>query len=107
MICYFKTQGLFSGLHFNHSYPSVSHLFFADDSIKFCKATLPQVEAIKQVFQDYASIFGQKVNFQKSAIFFDKNVPLSLKGSITAVLDITKEERNYGTYLWFTMPYNW
>lgn len=75
MICYLERVGLFSGLCFNQTCPSLSHLFFADDSIIFCKVDLEHAKAIKNLLQDYARVLGQEVNFKKSALFFNRDVP--------------------------------
>lgn len=76
-------SGLFTGLPFNSAYSSFSHLFFfVDDSIIFSKASLQQVEIIKNVIDDYDSILGQEVNFQKSVLYFDKSTSLPTHDSI-------------------------
>lgn len=90
----------FSELRFNPSCPFIFPLFsfFSDDSIIFNKASLQQLEVIKEVLQDYVSISGQEVNFQKYALFLDKSIPLPIKDSIIVILGITKIE-DHGTYL--------
>lgn len=40
MIRFAKRQALFSGLRFRHNTPFITHLFFANDSIIFCKASI-------------------------------------------------------------------
>ncbi|XP_027174276.1 uncharacterized protein LOC113773872 [Coffea eugenioides] len=53
--------------------PSVSHLFFADDSLIFCKANGDEAGHIKEILECYEKASGQQVNINKSAIFFSKN----------------------------------
>ncbi|KAL9675836.1 hypothetical protein QQ045_004044 [Rhodiola kirilowii] len=42
--------------------PVISHLFFADDSIFFLKATRQNAYRIMQVLEEYETISGQKIN---------------------------------------------
>lgn len=52
--------------------PAISHLFFADDSLVFCKATEDECKTLMQVLNEYQKASGQAVNFAKSAITFAK-----------------------------------
>ena len=39
--------------------PKLSHLFFADDSLIFYKATISECESLQRIFQVYENAFGQ------------------------------------------------
>ena len=52
---------------------SVSHLFFADDSIIFCRATLEECKQVAEVLDTYEKVSGQKINKYKTSLFFSKN----------------------------------
>ncbi|KAA3490346.1 reverse transcriptase [Gossypium australe] len=53
---------------------SINHLFFADDSILFGDASREGAEAVRDVIKEYELISGQRVNFDKSLIYFGANV---------------------------------
>ncbi|XP_060969549.1 uncharacterized protein LOC133036814 [Cannabis sativa] len=56
--------------------PPISHLLFANDSFLFCKASISSCNTIKEVLHLYERATGQKVNFQKSSLYFSPNVEL-------------------------------
>lgn len=53
---------------------SVSHLFFANDSLLFCRVTREECLTLKNSLELYERASGQAVNFLKSGIFFSTNV---------------------------------
>ena len=53
--------------------PHISHLLFADDCIIFCKATMEEGNQVIKVLKDYEAISGQKLNKEKTFLFFSKN----------------------------------
>lgn len=48
----------------------INNLFFVDDCILFGDATRLGACTIKSIISEYESVFGQKVNFDKSLIYF-------------------------------------
>lgn len=60
----------------------ITHLFFADDSILFGKATREGALAMKSVINEYEKILGQLENFEKSLIYFSNNTKKSTKSQI-------------------------
>ncbi|KAK3218418.1 hypothetical protein Dsin_012388 [Dipteronia sinensis] len=69
-----KKDGNLLGFRCCRRSPLVSHLFFADDSLLFCKATVGSCEEIGRVLKVYEKRSGQMVNLQKSNITFSPNV---------------------------------
>ena len=61
------------GISISCSCPNITHLFFADGSILFCKAKPKECQELKQNFQRYEDALGQKINIDKSSVFFSPN----------------------------------
>ena len=68
--------------------PRVSHLFFANDSMVFLKANTSESEMVKYLLKLYEESSGQKINFEKSGLFFSGNTSSRAKEVIKDVLGI-------------------
>ena len=53
--------------------PRVSHLLFADDCIVFYKAWMEEGLKVTKILEDYERESGQKLNKDKTSLFFSKN----------------------------------
>ena len=62
--------------------PRISHLFFANDSLVFCRATLEECNELQRIFTLYEAASGQQLNKAKTALFFSKNTPRALQEEI-------------------------
>ncbi|KAK3187739.1 hypothetical protein Dsin_027300 [Dipteronia sinensis] len=80
-----KKNGNLLGFRCSKGSPLVSHLFFADDSLLFCKATVGSCEEIGRVLNVYEKGSGQMVNLQKSNITFSPNVTQGMRANIQAM----------------------
>lgn len=67
---------LILGVHIGTYCPSVSNLFFVDDSLIFFKASVVEGWHIKRILNEYELASGQCVNFSKSAFLVSLNVPI-------------------------------
>ena len=62
--------------------PKLSHLFFADDSLIFCKASLVECDSLQRVLEVYEWAAGQQLNRAKTSIFFSYNTPKEIQDEI-------------------------
>ena len=53
--------------------PQISQLFFANDNIIFCRATMEEGKRVLKVLEEYEAKSGQKLNKEKTSLFFSKN----------------------------------
>jgi hypothetical protein len=78
--------------------PEISHLFFADDSLIFCRASTNEVTTIANIIHNYEEASGQLVNLNKSEMLFSKGVYESTKEDIYQILPI-QNVTNFSKYL--------
>ena len=94
-----KTAGTLQGVSISRGGPKISHLFFADDSLLFCKATTSDVTRIQDILSQYEKASGQLINRQKTTLFFSKSTPPAAQRDIQdklEVLAIKQYERYLG-----------
>ncbi|XP_027152430.1 uncharacterized protein LOC113752516 [Coffea eugenioides] len=74
------------GLRISRQGPIITHLFFADDSLIFCKASIHQANEIMKLLKTYEEASGQLINLDKSTVFFSKNMNLEQRKEICSAL---------------------
>jgi ribonuclease HI len=98
MLTHANMDGRLTGVPTSRRGPALSHLFFADDSLLFCRATLSQWNQLTSILQKYEEASGQKMNTNKTALFFSRNTSHVDKEQIQGVAGIPSNQR-YDTYL--------
>uniref|UniRef100_A0A803QA44 Reverse transcriptase zinc-binding domain-containing protein n=1 Tax=Cannabis sativa TaxID=3483 RepID=A0A803QA44_CANSA len=98
MVKLWENVGRLHGLNFGGNGLSVSHLFFANDSLVFFDANEKECEGFKTLLDNYAKAYGQMVNFHKSEMCFGKRVPGGVRDRLASIMGVRVVE-NYGKYL--------
>ena len=76
------TNGVMEGIAVCRGGPKLSHLFFADDSLIFCKASLADCDALQRILKVYEQASGQQLNRAKTSLFFSSNTPSGIQEEI-------------------------
>ena len=83
-----KLAGKLQGVSISRGGPKITHLFFTDDSLLFCKATTQDVTRIQHILNEYEMASGQQINRLKTTIFFSKSTPQANQDSILSMLGV-------------------
>ena len=77
--------------------PRISHLFFANDSIIFCQAIREECTHLEQVFDTYEHASRQKINRDKTALFFSHNTTPDIQEDIKQRFgaEVIKQHKTY------------
>ena len=94
----YTDRGLIHDCKVARNAPVVSHLFFAGDNFLLFKSNMQKCGMIKKCLDAYERASGQVVNFQKSSIFFNCNMPIQLKDELCNFLRVRVTE-DHGSYL--------
>ncbi|KAM6559492.1 hypothetical protein CsatA_028731 [Cannabis sativa] len=99
----YEQIGLITGCKISGGAPVISHMLFADDSYIYCKATEEEAHNVKELLYTYEMASGQKINFNKSSVFYSHNTNIYHRDTICHMLDIYEADEN-DTYL--GLPYS-
>ncbi|KAF5475420.1 hypothetical protein F2P56_007226, partial [Juglans regia] len=93
-----EERGLIHGDPVGRGQLRVSHLFFADDSLIFCKANALEWGRLFGLLKVYEDASGQRLNIEKTSIIFSKN---TLRVTQSYILEIAgmKSALPYENYL--------
>jgi hypothetical protein len=93
-----ERKGIITGVPTSPQGSILSHIFFADDSIIFCKANSVEWRRIMKILGIYEKGSGQKLNLQKTSLFFSRNTSQERKQEILSLSRLTETHR-IDTYL--------
>jgi hypothetical protein len=90
--------GSILGISIARGGPTINHLFFADDSVLFCCANLNEWGKIQEILECYEAASGQKINREKTFLFFSRNTKPAIRIILLRVVGVAYSQR-YETYL--------
>ncbi|XP_048324699.2 uncharacterized protein LOC125421031 [Ziziphus jujuba] len=102
MLFKLERDGKIHGIKIGRTGPTISHLFFADDILLFCRANSDEVNEIKNCLNLYCKWSGQRINYAKFRCFFSKNTSAEVRKSIKSLFglsDLPKDARYLGNPL--------
>lgn len=93
-----NSMGLIKGLKMASRGPTITHLFFADDSLIFFKADPNSCVHVKESLESYEAASGQVINLDKSALSFSPNTAGGNQQRVKEILRI-RVSRSHELYL--------
>ncbi|KAM6569155.1 hypothetical protein CsatB_017140 [Cannabis sativa] len=72
----------------------VTHMLFADDSFLYCSATMDEAHRVLELLHKFEEASGQKVNLNKSSVFFSSNTLDSVRSGILSTLHMHAADEN-------------
>ncbi|KAL4383540.1 hypothetical protein GQ457_15G011040 [Hibiscus cannabinus] len=86
-----QREGRIRGIRASQNGPRVNHLLYADDCLLFIKNSEKEAMRLKQVLTAYESSSGQKINVEKSSIFFSNGTSDQSKAVLNSVLNMRED----------------
>ena len=68
--------------------PKLTHLVFAHDSLLFCRAIVKECANVLKILEAYEGASGQKVNMDKTTLFFSRSTLDDIKSNIKQTLGV-------------------
>lgn len=83
-----------TGIQVARGAPRLSHMFFADDTYLFCKASEREVDHIVDLLNIFELSSSQKINAEKSSVLFSRNVAGEIRGMVCSKLGFSEAGDN-------------
>ena len=84
-------SSVLSGVKVAPTAPAVNHLLFVDDNLLLFKSSVEGATRVSNLLDIYCGASRQKVNNEKSSIFFSKGCPVSQRQEVKDVLNVQNE----------------
>ena len=77
--------------------PKISNLFFANDSLIFCRATREDCTNLERTLETYEQALDQQLNRGKTSLFFISNTPQDIQDDIKSSFGakVIKQRKTY------------
>ena len=98
LLCQAANNGEIRGYSICRASPKITHLFFADDCLLFCRATSNECAKIQSILALYEAASGQQVNSDKTTAFFSRNTSVETQEELKVLLGVPVI-KNYEKYL--------
>ena len=98
MLSMAKEKKKITGLSITRGGTRISHLVFVDDTLLFCRANLEEWSNMHRILQAYEKASGQRLNMEKTSLFFGKNISNETRVYIQQVVGVNST-RSYEKYL--------
>jgi hypothetical protein len=98
LILHAQQEKLINGIKIAHGAPEITHLFFADDSLMFCRATKEEITHLNKIITTYQEASGQLVNMNKSEMMFSRHVRKEARDTIHHILPMQRVD-HFSKYL--------
>ena len=93
-----ESKKFIHGVKIGRNVPPISHLFFADDTLLFTRATETEADHIMDILSVYELASGQKINLDKSEVSFSRNVCTDSQNMLLSKLNF-RAVLDHGKYL--------
>jgi hypothetical protein len=93
-----KRVGLLRGVPTSSKGPRLNNLFFADDSLLFCKASVSEWQVLTGIMDVYEKVSGQRLNKEMTSVFFSRNTSAACRLELLNLVGIPASTR-YDHYL--------
>lgn len=94
----YEARKWLQGIRICNKAPVVTHMLFTDDNYVYYKANLQEADHVLKLLEIFEAASGQKVNLDKSSVFFSRNVIEYNKTDFYLRLGI-QEADDFMTYL--------
>ena len=91
-------DGFLTGVPTSKRGPRINHQFFADDSLLFCNANTQHWHKMEKILEIYEKASGQRLNKEKTSLFFSRNTSEAIKQELLALSGIPSTQ-GYDHYL--------
>ncbi|XP_074265506.1 uncharacterized protein LOC141587942 [Silene latifolia] len=76
--------------------PTVSHLFFDDDSISLVRVKESEARCVKGILRQYEMASGQVVSLEKTTVSFSKGTTMARRNGVLGVRMVEEQEKYLG-----------